>query len=235
MENTALQTLCCDGKTIYRIDRNGRGHAAAATLLWCAQQRAQNDVLKLAQIMDRDCGDTSWRLFAIEARDWFADYSPWPASGLSAQNDFSGGGCQTLQWLIGKGASMLWEDASAPCFIGGYSLAGLFALWAFYESGIFDGVASCSGSLWYPGWREYAESARAAKPSCMYLSLGKREPATRHPLLSQVGRATEMQLAGAQADSNITDCILEWNSGGHFTQPLSRMARGFCWLLDIKQ
>ena len=39
--------------------------------------------------------------------------------------------------------------------IAGYSLAGLFALWAAWNSGYFRRVASVSGSLWYPGFTDY--------------------------------------------------------------------------------
>ncbi len=42
----------------------------------------------------------------------------------------------------------------APEFrgIAGYSLAGLFALWAVYQTGLFDRAASVSGSLWFDGF-----------------------------------------------------------------------------------
>ena len=35
--------------------------------------------------------------------------------------------------------------------IAGYSLAGLFALYALYKTDAFTRVASMSGSLWFPG------------------------------------------------------------------------------------
>ena len=34
--------------------------------------------------------------------------------------------------------------------IAGYSLAGLFAVYAMYQTGAFSRIASMSGSLWFP-------------------------------------------------------------------------------------
>lgn len=45
------------------------------------------------------------------------------------------------------------EFTERRVFIGiaGYSLAGLFALYALYKTDVFTRVASMSGSLWFPG------------------------------------------------------------------------------------
>lgn len=60
--------------------------------------------------------------------------------------------------------------------IAGYSLAGLFALYAIYQTDVFTRVGCISGSLWFPGFLEYVfthESKR--RPGCLYFSLGDKE------------------------------------------------------------
>ena len=42
-------------------------------------------------------------------------------------------------------------------YLGGYSLAGLFALWAAYQTDVFSDVAAASPSMWFPGFTGYME------------------------------------------------------------------------------
>ena len=57
--------------------------------------------------------------------------------------------------------------------IAGYSLAGLFAVYALYRTDVFARAASVSGSLWFPGFREYVFShTPLCRPDCVYFSLG---------------------------------------------------------------
>lgn len=76
--------------------------------------------------------------------------------------------------------------------IAGYSLAGLFALYAMYRCDAFDRAAIISGSLWYPHFREFAaKHEMPRRPDRIYLSLGDKEKKTRHPLLKTVQDNTE--------------------------------------------
>lgn len=70
--------------------------------------------------------------------------------------------------------------------LGGYSLAGLFALWSAYQTDLFSGIVAASPSVWYPDWMEYAQ-ANQVKTSALYLSLGDREERTRNLIMSAVG------------------------------------------------
>ena len=116
--------------------------------------------------------------------------------------------------------------------VGGYSLSGLFSLFAFYESRMFDGVASCSGSLWYPGWKEYAAGQKAAEGSCVYLSLGRKEEKTRNRKMAIVGDMTRWQYEQVQQNMNVHTCELTWHNGGHFTDVAHRIAQGFIWMIE---
>ena len=114
--------------------------------------------------------------------------------------------------------------------LAGYSLAGLFAIWALYQTDIFSRAASMSGSLWYPGLLDYL-SARTPprRPDCLYLSLGDREARARDTVLKTVRRETEAVAAHFRARGIPT--ALEFPPGNHFQNVTERMAAGIGWLL----
>lgn len=64
--------------------------------------------------------------------------------------------------------------ADLPVLLGGYSLAGLFALWAVYQSERFCGVAAVSPSVWFPNWMAYVKT-HIPHVKKAYFSLGDRE------------------------------------------------------------
>ena len=134
-------------------------------------------------------------------------------------------------WQAGLCGARRANAGPDPRAIGGYSLAGLFSLWALSQDAGFAGAASCSGSLWYPGWAEYAAQARYPQGSRVYLSLGEREERARNAALARVGDATRAQYAALLADAGIADTTLVWHPGGHFDQPDTRMIAGLAWLL----
>jgi predicted alpha/beta superfamily hydrolase len=115
--------------------------------------------------------------------------------------------------------------------IGGYSLAGFFALWAAYQTDMFMGAVAASPSVWFPGWIEYAQSHQV-KAGSVYLSLGDKEEKTRNPVMRTVGDNIRRQYELLQADPGCSDCILEMNQGNHFKEPDIRTAKGFAWLLN---
>jgi predicted alpha/beta superfamily hydrolase len=115
-------------------------------------------------------------------------------------------------------------------YIAGYSLAGLFALWAVYHTDVFDGVISGSGSFWYPGFVEYAASHHLMRqPSSIYLSLGDRESRVRNRTLQCVEENTRWLSAHYQAQGITT--TFELNTGNHYMQTELRMAKGIGWTL----
>lgn len=179
-------------------------------------------------------GDKPWLLIAYEAENWSRDFSPWPAPAVFGDRHFSGEAASTLAWLLNACVPYVESryGMGRPRLLGGYSLSGLFSLRSFYESGAFQGVASCSGSLWYPGWERFAQSRNAPENSLMYLSLGTKEECTRNQAMARVGNATRTQYETACRDDHIARCTLEWNAGGHFKDPERRMGKGFAWLLN---
>lgn len=166
----------------------------------------------------------SFYLIAVKIKDWNNDLSPWKAPAIFGQESFGGGALKTLEELLN-----LCTDSEKTYYIGGYSLAGLFALWAAYQTDVFMGVAAVSPSLWFPGFDEYM-SKNQIWIHTVYLSLGDREEKVRNPVIATVGdriRQAHMHLKECRVKS-----ILEWNNGNHFRDPDIRTAKAFAWVMN---
>ena len=115
--------------------------------------------------------------------------------------------------------------------IAGYSLAGLFATWAAFNSSAFSRIASASGSLWYPDFAHFvAESPLACPIDCAYFSLGSKEAKTPSRLLRNVATRTDEVVAAFRSKGVPTQ--FESNPGNHFKEPALRMARGITWAIS---
>lgn len=195
-------------------------------LYFCADAGEAEGVLaRLRELTDRP-----FRLAAFTVSDWDRELTPWPAPAVFGNRPFGGGAAETLRWLESEAIPRAEPAPASRRYIGGYSLAGLFSLWAFYETALFAGAAGCSGSLWFPGWTEYAEK-QPPRPGCLqYLSLGEKEPRTRNQAMARVGECTQRQLALARQQG--MNACFTWHPGGHFQEPELRTAKGFAWLLE---
>lgn len=210
---------------------------AAPYIYWGMQLHSPEDVEKMKKYLDTAVENRAYNLIAFEARDWNADFSPWEAPAVFGEEGFSGKAPETLKWLK-KVCIPQVEGTEKPegrnRFIAGYSLSGLFALWTFLESGLFCGAASCSGSLWYPGFQSYIKDAKMPENSIVYLSLGTKEEKTKNRVMASVGDMTREIAEFLEEKSEIRDFVLEWNPGGHFNEPLERMGKGIAWMLKKK-
>jgi len=174
-------------------------------------------------------------LAAFKVDDWNGDLSPWPADGISRRFDFKGNASGTLQYVLEEFIPMLRRDvldnpSEVKFIIGGYSLAGLFSLWASYRTDVFSACAAVSPSVWFPGWTDFADSHNILLPN-IYLSLGDKEEKVRHPVMQKVGDCIRHQ-AELLSDRN---CLLHWNEGNHFANPDVRTADGFIWCIKNLQ
>ena len=172
---------------------------------------------------------------SIAIHDWQREMSPWYAPALSKDGEaFSGGADAYLESLLS--AILPWAEKrilGKASFIGiaGYSLAGLFALYALYKTDVFTRVASMSGSLWFPGFKEFCkENTMQILPEKLYLSIGDQESKTRHPILKTMQENTE-ELLGYFRSLGIP-CKYELNPGNHFQDVNLRCAKGILELLQ---
>lgn len=163
--------------------------------------------------------------------DWDRMLTPWKVVSCLKGRDFSGEGQNLLKEIEEYIRTELRSaGTSRPVYLAGYSLAGLFSMWALYESDLLDGVVCGSGSLWYPGWIEYIRNREFHRPVTIYLSLGNKEEFTRHPIMKKVGDATREQYQCLLADPMVREITLEWKEGGHFHNVLERIAAGMIWI-----
>lgn len=165
-----------------------------------------------------------FRLIAVEVGHWNTGLSPWEAPPVFGSDAFGSGAEQTLTEVL-----KLTADRQKTYILGGYSLAGLFALWAAYQTDVFAGVAAASPSVWFPGFVDYMKGHRV-RSSIVYLSLGDQEEKARNPVLATVGeyiREAERLLRGQGVD-----CTLKWNQGNHFRDADLRTARAFAWVME---
>ena len=221
-----IDGVCC------RVWMHGQEGPA---IYWGIAHDGEELAQRVAGILSDKLSDKPWTLVAYEAKNWNRDYSPWALPSVMGKDEFTGGAKEMLAWLTDVCIPAIERNmryAVSSRMLGGYSLSGLFSFFAFYESRMFDGVASCSASLWYPGWKEYAVGQKAPEGSCVYLSLGRKEEKTRNRKMSIVGNMTRWQYERAQLDANVHACELSWHNGGHFADVDHRIAQGFIWLIE---
>ena len=106
---------------------------------------AEEECRRMAELVGRYAPGRPFTLVTLGSTDWSGDYSPW-AADVEGWGSFSGRGPETLALLKEEVLPAADPNGSKKRLIGGYSLAGLFAVWAFYESGLFSGCAACSAS-----------------------------------------------------------------------------------------
>ena len=175
-------------------------------------------------------GRSEFGLTAILVDDWNLDLSPWEAPPVFGSEGFGGGAQDTLEAVLTSVVPQIRTQAGkdAKLLLGGYSLAGLFAVWAACQTDAFRSIASASGSLWFPGFLDYMR-VKPMQADAVYLSLGDKEEKTRNPVMASVGDA--IRQVHENLENNGVQTILEWNPGNHFNGPAIRTARGFSWLL----
>ena len=191
-------------------------------------QHMDNEISAIAQ------GSAHSFLFAaVPVKNWNDELSPWKSPAVWGKESFGGNAAGTLRFLTERGIPTLKQQFHLPenikIILGGYSLAGLFALWASTQTALFSGVAAASPSVWFPGWMEF-EQQHPIQAQRIYLSLGDKEEHTKNAVMAAVGdniRALHRELAGCGKD-----CTLEWNSGGHFKNADLRTAKAFRWAME---
>ena len=176
--------------------------------------------------------NNDFSLAVFDVTDWNAQFSPWSGPPVFGKDAFSGKGNDTLRFLEnGFLPEIKSKFPESEVFLTGYSLAGLFSLWALYETDKFNGAVCCSSSLWFDKWDEYASLHRIKSPSTIYMSLGDREEKTKKKVMSIVGDRTRRQAEILKDDPNVEKLFFEWNEGGHFDEPLKRVAKGLTRIL----
>lgn len=183
----------------------------------------------------QDMGCPDFTLVTITGLDWHHDMTPWKMPSVTeGAPPCTGGAGEYLRFLTQEIVPTV-ENAlqDAPCWRGlaGYSLAGLFAIYATYLTPAFSRIASMSGSLWFSGFQEYVSTHEMADDiTHIYLSLGDRESRTGNPYMRTVQERTE-EIAALYVQKGI-DTTFQLNPGNHFKNVFRRTAAGIFWILD---
>ena len=188
---------------------------------------------------------------------WEENFSPWCAPRVFAKGpNFSDGAQKTLDTLINQ--VIPWAEselAESPAYrmLVGYSLAGLFSLWAGVSQQVtcgcqpgtatgapaapqpvatFQRIGAVSGSFWFPGLLDYVDQqlgGGAVGLTHAYLSLGDREARTPNPQIMHVRENAEL-LASRLESAGITSTF-DLNRGNHFQNVEGRMQKALDWLV----
>lgn len=188
---------------------------------------------------------------------WEENFSPWCAPRVFAKGPNFGDGAQkTLDTLIDQVIPWTESELTEPPayrMLVGYSLAGLFSLWAGVSQQVtcgcqpgtatgapaapqpvatFQRIGAVSGSFWFPGLLDYVDQQLrrgAVGLTHAYLSLGDREARTPNPQIMHVRENAEL-LASRLESAGITS-MFELNRGNHFQNVEGRMQKALDWLV----
>ena len=180
-------------------------------------------------------GCPPFTLIAVSGLDWNHDMAPWDSPAAFKKGEpFTSGADDYLRLLVEEIISRAEKELPVPPAwrgIAGYSLAGLFALYAIYQTDVFSRVGCMSGSLWFPGFKEYVLSHEPKRwPDCIYFSLGDKEAKTRNPVLKTVQENTE-EIQTFYQNKGI-DTVFQLNPGNHYDHVAERTAAGIAWMLS---
>ena len=194
-------------------------------------------------------------LVNVGADLWEENFSPWCAPRVFAKGPNFGDGAQkTLDTLIDQVIPWTESDLTEPPayrVLVGYSLAGLFSLWAGVSQQVargcqhdataphvdapattFQRIGAVSGSFWFPGLLDYVDqqlNEGAVGLTHAYLSLGDREARTPNPQIMHVRENAEL-LASRFESAGLTS-MFELNRGNHFQNVEGRMQKALDWLV----
>ena len=222
------RTFVIGGKTVF-VFLSNRSDSPVIYLNTYSDEGQQ--VLEAAQI----AGCLPFNFVAISGLDWNHDMAPWDSpTAFKNGKPFTGGANDYLRLPVEEIIPRAEKELAGPPAwqgIAGYSLAGLFALYAIYQTDVFSRVGCMSGSLWFPGFKEYIFSNEPKhRPECIYFSLGDKEAKTRNPVLKTVQENTEEIQTFYQSKG--IDTVFQLNPGNHFVQGIERTVTGIQWLLS---
>lgn len=180
----------------------------------------KEELIEAHEVVD----DDDWCIITVPVGSWERDLSPWPIN----ENESKTGAEDTLRFILEE--VIKTPEDGCKYYLAGYSLAGLFSLWASYQTDIFDGVAAVSPSVWYPGWMEYIDNNRCLAKN-VYLSLGSKEHKTRNKMMACVLDNINHQYETLKSQS--INATFEKNEGNHFRDVHIRMAKGLVWLRGV--
>lgn len=179
--------------------------------------------------------DPSFAAAAIVCDDWDSQLTPWPApAAFRGNSDFAGNADGYLDRLYSDIFPEVEKITGVPEFrgIAGYSLAGLFSLYAFYKRKDLRLCGCVSGSVWYDGFEDWAlERLPAAESGSVFFSLGNREEKTRNTRMQHTGEMMRKISDHLNSEEERFEASFRYTSGTHFDGYEDRMRECISWLI----
>ena len=89
----------------------------------------------------------------IDLQQWALSLMPWADEAVARDPEVGRHAIDTLDYVTRRLLPYIYNRyGQLPCILGGYSLGGLFSLWAASECPLFDAVAAASPSVWIKDW-----------------------------------------------------------------------------------
>jgi hypothetical protein len=178
--------------------------------------------------------DVEFSLAAVGGIRWEAEMSPWKCPPVYKGGAPCTGEADVYLDTLTKEIlpEILGQLSIKPSYtaLAGYSLAGLFAVYALYRTDVFSRAASASGSFWFPNFLEFVlNNKMKVKPDCVYFSLGDKEAKARSSTLCTVEDNTRM--LNKMCNELGIRSTFELNPGNHFKDAPLRMAKGIAWMI----
>ena len=221
-----------------------------------ARHEEKNDGVRREVDLIAQASPTGFAMVFFDCVEWARALMPWADDAVSRNAEVGRHAPDTLRFIEHTLLPWLRERFGAlPCIIGGYSLGGLFALWAARNTDVFAAVAAASPSLWIKGWGEYAAAHPILSPQAtsqhlnistpqhstpqhittttpIHLSLGDREEHCRNQRMKRIGDCVRAEHTLLCQQLSPTAVTLRWHGGGHFGAEAERTAEAFAWCIE---
>jgi len=173
----------------------------------------------------------------INADNRTDDYTPWPLQASETMPmDFGGKAEAHLSFITTHVIPFCeseygFASSAEKRVIGGYSLGGLFSLYAAVNTDFFGTVLSCSSSLWYPGFLDYLKEHpfKAVHPK-LYMSVGEQEGTTATNLTADQTLNTLALKDWVEPKFQASDFQFKLEEGNHGTNISRRAERAVEWV-----
>lgn len=217
-------------KTIHYQNRNYMilGNLKSSTFLMYLVDESNPEDYE--QIYQKISNEYQLCMISVSIHDWQGELSPWPAPPIFGKHDFAGNAAKFLAeledfWKWFKDENNI---ESNQVYLGGYSLAGLFALWASSQTNLFTKIAAVSPSVWYFNFVEYMQQ-NPIQTREVYMSLGDKEANAKNKVMATVKDCFDEVIQIVQKQN--IPLTYEYNPGNHFQDVELRMKKGIQKLL----
>lgn len=165
----------------------------------------------------------------VPVQAWSDSLTPWPAPALRAGDAGFGGAADETYAELANEAIPAVETrfglTPARRAICGYSLGGLFSLYAFARDVSFSACACLSGSLWYPGWVDHFRNlSLEGTDRYVYFSIGRKERKAGPRIMRSVQDDTEACVQICRERGCTVDYVL--GPGNHMQHHTERLSAG---------